>query len=237
MPKVKTVSRATDVCDQIRGLIASGEIAMGSRIKQLHVARRLNTSQTPVREAFRTLEQEGWVVSEFGRGARVRTIGAETIDQIYELRELLEGFVARKAASILTADQLAHLHTLAEAADKVEHQLEAPQWQESQQRSSRADVEFHLALAGMVKNPIIFETYERLCKMGLLMIGVTAQDPPVSNTPHADLTAAIEGREPDWAEAVARRLVRAAGARAKAQFHSGKPISRVAQSGEHQKNI
>ena len=87
---------------------------------------RLNASQTPVREAIRTLEQEGWLVSEFGKGTRVRELTPKAIDELFEMRELVEGFMARKAAILLTQDQIASLHVLASAADEMEQRNDEP---------------------------------------------------------------------------------------------------------------
>src|SRR5580704_9622756 len=116
----KPRSRSTDVCNRLRHMIQSGELGMGQRLKQLHLARRLNASQTPIREAMRTLEQEGWLVSEFGHGARVRELTPQSIEELYEMREVLEGFMARKAAATLDAEQIATLRKLAQAADQAE---------------------------------------------------------------------------------------------------------------------
>jgi DNA-binding GntR family transcriptional regulator len=205
-------------------MIRSGEIRMGQRLKQLHVAHRLNASQTPVREAIRTLEQEGWLVSEFGRGTRVRELTPSAIDELYETRELLEGFMARKAASMLTEEQIASLRELARVADAEEQQDER-----LAKVSAKHDLAFHLALAGMVDNSMVLEVYQRLCNLGLLLVALSAEYlPRAVATPHGDLVDAIESRQPDWAEAVARRLLRLARDRARQALHNGLPAYRVA---------
>jgi len=204
-------------------MIRSGELEMGQRLKQLHVAQRLNASQTPVREAIRTLEQEGWVVSEFGRGTRVRNLTPNAIDELFEMRELLEGFMAHKAATLLTQDQIASLRELARAADAEEQQDER-----LEEVSAKRDLAFHLALAGMVENSMVQEVYQRLCNLGLLLVALsTKYMPRVVSTPHGDLVDAIESRQPDWAEAVARRLLRLARDRAREALCNGLPAYRV----------
>jgi DNA-binding GntR family transcriptional regulator len=211
-------------------MIRSGELGMGQRLKQLHVARRLNASQTPVREAIRTLEQEGWLVSEFGRGTRVRELTPKAIDELFEMRELVEGFMARKAALLLTGDQIASLRVLASAADAVEQRNDDP----ADEAASRHDLAFHLGLAGMVENSMVLEFYQRLCNQGLLLVALSVKDlPPVVRTPHGDLVDAIESRQPDWAEAVARRLLRLARDRARDALSRGLPTFRVTADGRH----
>jgi DNA-binding GntR family transcriptional regulator len=208
-------------------MIRSGEIGMGTRLKQLHVARKLNTSQTPVREAIRTLEQEGWLVSEFGKGTRVRALTRKSIDDLYEMRELLEGFMARKAAEILTAEQVVTLRALADAADAAEEQEGT-----AGDALARHDLEFHLALAAMTDNEMVLEVYRRLCNLGLLLVELPTKDlPKVSARPHGELVDAIESRQPDWAEAVAKRLLRMAWERVRDGVSRGLPAYRVAPDG------
>jgi DNA-binding GntR family transcriptional regulator len=221
--------RSTDVCDRLRGMIRSGEIGMGQRLKQLHVARRLGASQTPVREAIRTLEQEGWLVSEFGKGTRVRQLLPQEIEEIYEVRELLEGFMARRAAALLNEDQIATLRKLATAADEAEQQEYIPG-----KTASNHDLNFHLALAGMIDNRLLSEFYQRLCNLGLLLVALSTDVAPRAvSTPHGDLVDAIESRQPDWAEAVARRLLRIARDRIRKALSRGLPACRVIPDGRH----
>ncbi len=153
-----------------------------------------------MREAIRTLEQEGWLVSEFGKGTRVRQLVPQEIEEIYEVRELLEGFMARKAAALLNEDQMAKLRKLATAADEAEQQEYIPG-----KTASNHDLNFHLALAGMIDNRLLSEFYQRLCNLGLLLVALSTDVAPRAvSTPHGDLVDAIESRQPDWAEAVAR---------------------------------
>jgi DNA-binding GntR family transcriptional regulator len=223
-------ARSTEVCNRLRGMIRSGELGMGQRLKQLHVARRLNASQTPVREAIRTLEQEGWLVSEFGRGTRVRELTPQAIDELFEMRELLEGFMARKAALLLTQDQIASLRELASAADAAEQQTD----ERVGEAASRHDLAFHLGLAATVENNMVLEFYQRLCNQGLLLVALSVKHfPLVVPTPHGDLVDAIESHQPDWAEAVARRLLRLARDRTRRALSLGLPAYRVAADGSH----
>jgi DNA-binding GntR family transcriptional regulator len=213
-------------------MIQSGELGMGQRLKQLHLARRLNASQTPVREAMRTLEQEGWLVSEFGRGARVRELTPQAIDELYEMREVLEGFMARKAAATLDAEQIATLRKLAQTADQAEQQQE----ESIEENPSRHDLAFHLALAEMVGNRMVLEVYQRLCNLGLLLVALSVKEaPPAALSPHGDLVDAIETHEGDWAEAVAKRLLRLARNRLTAALSRGSEAYRVTAAGSYLK--
>jgi GntR family transcriptional regulator of vanillate catabolism len=82
----------------LRKMIASGELAAGERIGEIATAELLQVSRTPVRIAFRTLEQEGLLVKSAGRGFTVRAVNANEIAGAVEVRGVLEGLAARLTA-------------------------------------------------------------------------------------------------------------------------------------------
>lgn len=82
----------------LRKMIASGELAAGERIAEIPTAELLQVSRTPVRIAFRTLEQEGLLVKCAGRGYTVRAVSPADIAGAVEVRGVLEGLAARQAA-------------------------------------------------------------------------------------------------------------------------------------------
>jgi DNA-binding GntR family transcriptional regulator len=70
--------------------ILDGTYAAGTQLKEIPLAREFNVSQAPIREALRSLEGSGLVVSERFRGTRVRGTDFAEMRESYELRELLE---------------------------------------------------------------------------------------------------------------------------------------------------
>jgi DNA-binding GntR family transcriptional regulator len=103
----------------IRGAIVEGRLAPGERLKEEELARELGISRTPIREALLVLSAEGLVDAAPNRGATVRAHTAQDLDDLYQLRALLEGFAARRAATRLTEAQLAGLQTSCERFEKV----------------------------------------------------------------------------------------------------------------------
>lgn len=93
----------------IRRDIVDGVLASGDRLKVSELARRYNTSTIPVREALQNLQGEGLVNFSPNRGASVRAIDESYIQNIHEVRELAEPFLARWFARHHTDDQLARL--------------------------------------------------------------------------------------------------------------------------------
>lgn len=95
----KTVSRGSrSVVASLRKLISEGHYPPGDRIAELHVAEQLGVSRTPVRLAFRTLEQEGLLQRAGKRGYIVREFTDEDVLCALEVRGVLEGLAARRLA-------------------------------------------------------------------------------------------------------------------------------------------
>ncbi len=112
-PVRETVSEAA--YRRLREAILNGQISMGSRINELELAGAWNVSRTPIRDALRRLEAEGLVQAVPGRGVVVPGLSPADVDELYELREVLEGRAARRAAERSTAEFHARLNTLIKA--------------------------------------------------------------------------------------------------------------------------
>jgi len=100
---------------QLREAILDGRISMGSRINEAELAAQWQVSRTPIRDALRRLEAEGLVEASPGRGMIVPTLSRADVEELYVLRESLEGMAARLAAERATPSVLAHLNTLLKA--------------------------------------------------------------------------------------------------------------------------
>ena len=104
VPAPKNASAAA--AEAIRGAILDGRLEAGARLKEGHLATELGFSRTPVREALLILRAEGLIELTPNRGARVTTFAIEEIEDLYEMRALLEGFAARKAALRISRPRL-----------------------------------------------------------------------------------------------------------------------------------
>lgn len=103
-------SRREQVLETLRRAIIVGELADGDRLIEDRIARELNTSRGPVREALRQLEHEGLVVSYPYRGAVVLGVSDEEVHEVLmPIRLTLEKFSFTKAAELMTEDDFADL--------------------------------------------------------------------------------------------------------------------------------
>ncbi|MFF8809472.1 GntR family transcriptional regulator [Streptomyces omiyaensis] len=100
---------AQSVCTAIRDDIVSGVFERGSRLTEDQLARRYGVSRVPVREALRTLESEGFVVSRRHAGAQVAEPTDQEAADLLDVRALLEPLGAARAAQRRTD---AHLKVL-----------------------------------------------------------------------------------------------------------------------------
>lgn len=88
-------SQTERVISQLREIILSGEVAPGERLTEIHYAKRLGVSRTPLRLALAELEKEGLLEQKTSRGFRVRNFSIDHIGDAVEVRGVLEGMAAR----------------------------------------------------------------------------------------------------------------------------------------------
>lgn len=97
------------VYNRIRNDILNGVYEPGESLVELKLSEELGVSRTPVREALRQLELEGLVQSVPNKGATVRGVTEQDIQDIYTIRMLIEGLAARWAAEKITTEELEEL--------------------------------------------------------------------------------------------------------------------------------
>ena len=103
---------AEQIAAAIRDSIANGQLFPGTHLLEAEIAREMQTSRIPVREALVQLEQEGFVVRQAGRGTFVTELTEKMMREVSIFRGLLEGYAASQAAKRLTAADLTHLDGL-----------------------------------------------------------------------------------------------------------------------------
>lgn len=100
------------VFETLREAIIKGTLKPGERMMEIQMAEELGVSRTPVREAIRKLELDGFVVMIPRKGAYVAGISMKDIADVFEIRTALEGLAAGLAAERATDEELEHLERL-----------------------------------------------------------------------------------------------------------------------------
>lgn len=102
-------TKEQQVAEFLRGGILGGFFLRGQKLKQAEIAELLNLSITPVREALKILEAEGYIQVLPHRGAVVATLQIERVDELYNLRIAMEPKLTFAATTRLTDRDLAEL--------------------------------------------------------------------------------------------------------------------------------
>ncbi len=118
-PQMDLRTKEEQVADYLREGIISGMFPRGSRLKQAEIAERLKLSITPVREALKLLEAEGYVTGDSYRGACVVPFDASASEEVLTLRLLLESQLLRGTAEKLTAQDFTELRALADEFEQA----------------------------------------------------------------------------------------------------------------------
>ncbi|WP_408266858.1 GntR family transcriptional regulator [Paraburkholderia nemoris] len=119
--RMRTVDATSDslsegvVVPALREAIVEGVLAPGSRLSEVQVAKQLNVSRTPMREAFAQLEREGLVTVLPRVGAYVRAVTLRDVEEIYTVRAALECLAVQLALERITTLGIAQLDDVIEA--------------------------------------------------------------------------------------------------------------------------
>lgn len=115
-PEPSGATLAEQALERILRLIRQGELAPGSEVNEVELARRFGMSRGPVREAVRRLQERKMVTREPYLRARVAALGLVELQEIFELRECLEGMACRLATERLPDAALTGLLQALDAA-------------------------------------------------------------------------------------------------------------------------
>jgi len=109
-------SISDQIYERLKQQILHGEIEPGERLMQNQVAENLRASRTPVREAFRRLEQDGLVERVPQGGVRVTRLDMEAIQEVFGIRNVLEAYAVELACGRITAEEIGSLKRLVNQA-------------------------------------------------------------------------------------------------------------------------
>jgi DNA-binding GntR family transcriptional regulator len=134
--------------------IIDGQYPPGHRLKELEIAREFNTSQAPVREAFRELEATGVIETEPHRGSRVRTVSERELGEAYQVRAVLEQLAGELAAGRFIGKEA----LLQRQADNVRRAYEKGNMEEY----ARHDLAFHRMIVAAAGNQVLLKNWDAL---------------------------------------------------------------------------
>ncbi len=189
--------------EKLKELIISGRLGPGEHLGEPALAEALGVSRTPVREALQRLAQEGLVEMTPGKGARVRLLTPTEVDDVYEVRALIEGEAAFRAASRCDASGLARLEAALLELEGAEPGDYASQ--------IAADASFHSLLVAAAGNQVLEQVFHDL-DAALALTRQFSRDlnqTPETRQQHHAILLAIRARDPEAARRAALRHVKA----------------------------
>ena len=111
-PVEKPLTLRERIVDFIKDSVVSGRLKPGERVPEQEIAENLGISRTPIREAFRQLESEGFISVTPRKGAVVSPITDKDVNEFYAIKSLLEGFAAKTACPKLAQRDIKRLESL-----------------------------------------------------------------------------------------------------------------------------
>jgi DNA-binding GntR family transcriptional regulator len=183
------------VYDVIHQAIVTGAFAPGQWLRQEALAAAIGVSRIPVRSALLQLESEGLVTFHPHRGARVRTLSPDQIDEIYRLRILLESYALRRSMTDMTPARLARIQEL---ADQLDNETEGSNFLNTR-------VRFYREAYDSTGSPLLLEIIEELRgHVGRYLLSFRMNGDRESTAPHqhqhSGLVAAMTTGDIDTAE-------------------------------------
>lgn len=200
-PQAAPKTIAQQVYERLRDEVLTGALHPGVWIREQDIASAWSVSRTPVREAVRRLAHDGLVEASPNRGVRVTVLTAEDVDDVYEVRALLEAAAARRAAERAAADDVRQLQALLDAIDALPAEDAAAH--------IRADEAFHEAVVAIAGSETLRDLTHRI-NGRVARVKAATRDTNTNTrtrTQHRAIVDAIAAADADAAEAAMREHI------------------------------
>ena len=206
------MSRAADHAYRcIRDAILAGALPPAGRLKEEELVALCGVSRTPVREALRLLAADDYVTLVRNQGAQVKAWSADDLEELFDLRAVLEGHAAARAAVRVTDAEIRRMQA---SIDEMDALLASPTSLEQRIETflrlnwalhesvweAAGSVRLQTALVRLIEQAVIVRTARRY----------TLERMARSHQHHRELVAALRAGDASWAEATMRSHIRAA---------------------------
>lgn len=207
MPDLQPLRPATRLVDaaheSLREGILSGALPPGQQLSVPDLARKLNVSRSPIREAVLQLVSDGLAVEQPRKGVVVATIEINDVLEIHEIREFVEALSARLCAERIDADGVVELRAIVERQEKCVAKDDAAGY-------FQTNAAFHEAIGRFSRNNRLHEiliSLEGQMRIGLQRVSSEGEQRRRGVAEHAQIVNAIEKRDGDQAERLMREHI------------------------------
>lgn len=197
-PVARPAPLRQSVYEALVELVIAGRLQPGQHLVEAELARQLGVSRQPVREALHRLKAEGWVDLRPNQGAFVHVPTDQEVDELLDVRELLEVETARLAARCATPEQVSRLRAVCHEGENAVRAGDTA-------RFVTVNNEFHAALAQIAGNAVLADLSAIVGRRTRWYYRLVApRREHDSCAEHADMVEAIEVGDEERAAKVAR---------------------------------
>lgn len=203
------MSRASDrAYDQIRAMILTGALLPGAAMREEQLAEVCGVSRTPVRDAMRRLEAETFIRRSQSQRAFVADWSLDDVEETFQIRAMLEGHAAARAATRIGWAQLERLKSHNAAIERAisGDAPDVPAFLEHNRHihaiivDAAASPRLAAMLAQVVEQPVIVRTAQNYDRENLAR----------SHNEHGELLSAFDRRDAGWAQSIMHAHIRRA---------------------------
>lgn len=196
----RSQSLRQQVYQALKQIILKGDLASGERIVETKLAKQLEVSRTPIREAIGQLKREQLIVSKANGGFMVATLSVQDAAQLYDCRIALEQLSVADACEQITSKQLKQLEKCVLLAEKL---TKSESSKSDSSKLLEIDYQFHHLIAESSNNRWLLSLLEQVFdKMALLRVQTTKHNPQVLEIrlEHREVYQAIALKNVDLAQ-------------------------------------
>lgn len=194
--KITKSSLSDKVYHALREAILEGDLPPGQPLMENQLAEMLNVSKTPVRQALTALEKEGLIIGNSWQSKKVVDTDAQSLYELYLVREVLEGLAARLASANINLNTIGKLE---------EHILKSEECLQKGDVTGflEEDLNFHILISQAAENKVLLDLLENIRSRIFLAQHLTAvhgKRAHLSIMEHKDILTAIKKGNPTGAE-------------------------------------
>lgn len=211
MEEASPRTAAALVADGIRQRILNGTYRPHEYVREANVAKQLQVSRTPVREALRELVTEGWLEAIPHHGCRVVCWTENDAREVFEIRLVLEPMAVAAACRHMTPELLERLRRLCREMEAMCEQI--PTDPDARNRLAALNHEFHQQLIDASGNRRLVALLESLVRSSIIRRNFTNYEMAHlrrSMAHHDEILQAMEAGNAQWAESLMRTHLLAA---------------------------
>jgi len=183
--------------------IIKGSFEPGAKLSEGKIAEQMGISRTPVREALRELAAEGFAMLSANQGVVVRSVSAENISGILQIRSVLDGLAARLATYIITEEEIKELENYNKKMEKLISKQDAHAY-------SEVDIKFHEFIANLCQNEQLVQISKNISSQALRYRISSLRIPgrfQKSIKEHRNIVEAIKVKDPKKAERMGQKHI------------------------------